>query len=680
VPESVEVARARRTSHAGSLTMGFLSELLVLLAVATAGVALFERLRLPAIAGFLVMGALVGPGGIGLIGDPERVRELAELGVVFLLFEIGLELPLERLRLLWRPALISGGLQVGATLAVVSAAAVALGLDLRNALVLGALVAMSSTALVMRLLSQRGEVHTPQGQLAIGILLFQDLCVVPFLLLVPILAADAGRSGFEVGVELGRAVLALAVFFVVSRFLLPWLLDRVARMRSRELFTMVALLAVMGSAVVAEEIGLTLSVGAFIGGLVLSTTPYARQLFAEVVPLRGLLIGVFFTAVGMLFDWRVASEQWPAIVAYTGMVVILKAGLVVLIVAYALRQGVRSGVLTALVLAQTGEFSFVLAVAASEVGLLDAALRQVFVAGSIATLLLTPFMVEVSPRVASFLARGRDSQRGRERAAATSPGGHVVLIGFGLGGQNLARVLKSRQIHYVAIDSNAVSVRAALGRKEPVIYGDATRSELLHSASVANAKLVVVAISDAIATREVITGVRAIAPNVPILARTRYVLEVDALERAGATQVVVEELEATLEMMGAALQSFGFPGESVARFTAELREEGYVFLRTPETILDPWLAEMLEGVASQWIEVPESLVDEPSLLELDVRARTGATVVAVESRGAVAAPPEPTVRLRAGDRLMVLGSREVIERLVQLLVERSPAPPPERGL
>ncbi len=647
--------------------MSFLSELLVLLAVATAGVALFERLKLPAIAGFLVMGALVGPGGVGLIGDPERVRALADLGVVFLLFEIGLELPLDRLRRLWRPALISGGLQVGLTLAVVASAAVAFGLDWRNATVLGALVAMSSTALVMRILSERGETHTPQGQLAIGVLLFQDLCVVPFLLLLPILAAESGRSGLEVGLEVGRAFLALGVFFLVSRFLLPIVLDWVAQMRSRELFTMVALLAVMGSAVIARSIGLTLSVGAFVGGLVLSATPYAHQLFAEVVPLRGVLIGIFFTAIGMLFDWRVALTEWQSILAYTGVVVILKAGLIAMIVAYALRQGARLGILTALMLAQTGEFSFVLAVAASKEGLLDDSLQQVFVAGSIATLLFTPFLIEAAPRIAAFLIRrgvGVDSDLDE---LAAGPLGHVVLIGFGLGGQNLARVFKAKGIPYVAVDSNAVAVREALGRREPVLYGDSTRPELLASAGISRARLVVVAISDTIATRETVIRIREMAPKVPVLARTRFVADVDQLESVGATKVVVEELEATLELIGAALQSFGFPDESVARFAEELREEGYVFLRTPETILDPWLIEMLEGIASQWVEVPVALEGNPSLSDLGIRARTGTTIVAVEHRGVVTTPPEPTFQITAGDRLMVLGSAESIERLKRLL-------------
>jgi CPA2 family monovalent cation:H+ antiporter-2 len=646
----------------------FLIELLVLLAVATAGVAIFERLRLPAIAGFLVMGALVGPGGLGLISQPDRVRALAELGVVFLLFEIGLELPLERLRKLWRLALFGGGLQVVATLACVATIGTAMGLDLPAALVMGGLVAMSSTALVMRILSQRGEIDAPQGQLAVGILLFQDLCVVPFLLGVSILSAGGTGDALEVAVDLARSLAGLVAFFLVARFAFPYLLDRAARLRSREIFTMVALLAVVGSAVFAEQIGLTLAVGAFAGGLVLSASPYAHQLFAEVVPLRGLLLGVFFTAVGMLFDPAVALENLAGVAAYFVCVVVLKASFIAAIVALALRQGVRLGVLTGLALAQTGEFSFVLAAAASDAELLDAGLRQVFVAGSIATLVATPFLVGVAPRVAQFL--DRRAERAPRRAADDAVEGfrnHVILVGFGLAGQNLARVLKARGIPYVAIDSNAGSVADARSRGEPILYGDAMRHSILHRIGIADARLIAVAISDPIGTREVVTLARSLAPQIPIYARTRYVLEVDELERAGATMVVAEEFESTLALTGSTLRHFGVSEESIARFTTELRDEGYEFMRAPETILDPWLTDLLDEVATHWVDVPSSFEGSRSLSDLDVRAHTGANVVAVERAGAMTPSPDPSFEVQHGDRLLTLGSPEAIERLRTLL-------------
>ena len=654
----------------------FLTELLFLLAAATAGVVLFERLRLPAIAGFLVVGALVGPGGLGLIDDVERVTALAELGVVFLLFEIGLELPIDRLRRLWRPAIVAGGLQVALTLGCVGAVATALGLDLRAAVVFGALVAMSSTALVMRVLSERGEIDSPHGQLAVGILLFQDLCVVPFLLAVPILAAGDDARPMDVAFAVGRAIVALAVFGGAARFLLPTLLDRVARMRSREIFTMVAFLAVMGSAVIAEEIGLTLAVGAFIGGLVLSASPYAHQLFAEVIPLRGVLLGAFFTAVGMLFDPAIAAAQWTGVLAYATGVVILKAGFVALIVAGVLRHGVRLGILTGLSLAQTGEFSFVLAGVATASGLLDAELRQVFVAGSIATLVATPFLIAAAPDLASRLSRSSDLLR---RAEPGDPEGgatdHVVLVGFGMAGQNLARVLRARGIPYEAVEANAVAVRLAQDRGEPVVYGDATRRTILESVGIRSARLIVVAVSDPIATREIVALARSLVSQAPILARTRYVLEVDALEHAGANKVVVDEFESTLELVGAMLQRFGVPADSITRFATELRDEGYVFLRTPETILDPWLADLLEGVATEWVEVPDDFAGEPSLADLDVRRQTGASVVAVERRGTATVNPTASIAVRGGDRLLAVGEPACIDRLRHLLASSAAGVP-----
>jgi CPA2 family monovalent cation:H+ antiporter-2 len=554
---------------------------------------------------------------------------------------------------------------VAATLACVATIGVALGLDPRAALVMGGLVAMSSTALAMRLLSQRGEIDTPHGQLSVGILLFQDLCVVPFLLAVPILAAR-GADASNVVLELVQALAALAVFFVIARFLLPGLLDRAARLRSREVFTMVAILSVVGSAVIAERIGLTLSVGAFVGGLVLAATPYAHQLFAEVVPLRGLLLGVFFTAVGMLFDPRVAAEHWLGITAYAAGVVALKAGFVAAIVALALRQGVRLGVLTGLTLAQTGEFSFVLAAAAAQASILDAGLHQIFIAGSIVTLLATPLLVRAAPSIASFLDRRAERSPTPEPEAGL-PQDHVVLIGFGLAGKNLARALRARGIPYSAIDANAISVRTALARGEPILYGDATRVSLLERAGIRRARLITVAVSDPIATREIVARARNVAPEIPILARTRWVREVDSLENAGATKVIAEEFESTLELMGAALQHFGVPEESIARFAAELRSEGYEFLRDPDTILDPWLVELLEEVASHWVSVPASFEGEGSLSELGVRAQTGANIVAVARAGSTTPNPDPSFRVHAGDRLLALGTPDAIERLEALL-------------
>jgi CPA2 family monovalent cation:H+ antiporter-2 len=304
-----------------------LGELVVLLALAVAGAALFERLRLPAIAGFLVAGALVGPGGLGLVADPEGVRRIAEIGVVFLLFEIGLELPLERLRSMGR-SLVVGALQVSVTLFATAGLAVWLGVAGRTALVLGALVAMSSTALVIRLLTERGEVDAPHGQLAIAILLFQDLCIVPFLLAVPLLASPEPLSAMPILGAFARAGLAGAAVYAIARFALPRILSMAANLRSRDIFSLVAVLVVAGAAVGAEGLGLGLAVGAFLAGLAVSTSPWGHQLFAEVLPLRGVLLGVFFTAVGTLLDLGTALDAPLAVASLFLASTVLKAAVV----------------------------------------------------------------------------------------------------------------------------------------------------------------------------------------------------------------------------------------------------------------------------------------------------------------------------------------------------------------
>ncbi|MGI9591349.1 MAG: cation:proton antiporter, partial [Myxococcota bacterium] len=283
-----------------------LRELVLLLGLAAAGAALFERLNLPSIAGFLVMGTLAGPGGLGVTSDPAGIQAIAEFGVVFLLFEIGLELPLERVRRLLRVGLTSGALQVGGTLLLVMAGGLALGLPPRTAIVVGALAAMSSTALVIRLLGERGEIDAPHGQVAVSVLLFQDLCIVPFLLAIPILASDGPIEAWPVAGAVLRAVVAVGAFYLAARFALPRLLAAAASLRSREVFSLVAVLVVVGAAFAAEAIGLTAAVGAFLAGLVLTSSPWGPQLLSEVLPLRGLLLGVFFTAVGMLLDPRAA--------------------------------------------------------------------------------------------------------------------------------------------------------------------------------------------------------------------------------------------------------------------------------------------------------------------------------------------------------------------------------------
>lgn len=651
----------------------FLTELVGLIAIAAAGAWIFERLRLPAVAGYLVMGALVGPGGLGLIGSEDTIRSLAEFGVVFLLFEIGLELPLERLRRLLRVGLITGALQVILTVGIVALVAIGLELPWRTALVLGALVAMSSTAVVMGQLADRGEIDAPHGQVALGVLLFQDLCIVPFLLAIPLLAAEGDVGPLDVAGASGRAVLAAGVLYVVARFVIPRLLAGAARLRSREVFSLVALLIVIGAALAAESIGLTLAVGAFLGGLVANASPYGGQLFAEVLPLRGILLGMFFTAVGMLLDVRGAAAAPGALALFVTAAVGLKMVVVSGVLRLVLRQSGAIAIRAGMALAQTGEFSFVLAAAAAASGLLDPELQQVFIGGSVISLVATPFLVRASPRVAEALAS--DGGGGDEESGAEAWRDHALLIGYGLAGRNIARVLRSLGVRVLGIEANARSVSEAVRRGEDVVFGDATRPGLLRRYGAAEARVVVVAITDPVATRQVVGRMRDIGGSAKVFARTRYVLDVDALESSGAHHVVAEELEGAIDLLSQVLRVFGVPSGAVANFAEEMRDEGYALLQSPSALqLDPWLVELLEQVTTEWVDVT-STTAAASLLDLDLRARTGASVLAVDRAGATTPNPPPAFALEVGDRVLLFGGPAALTRARELF-ETGPAPGP----
>jgi len=655
-----------------------LIEAVMLLALAAAGLAATERLRLPSIVGFLVVGAVAGPGGFGLVSEPDRVRSLAELGVIFLLFEIGLELPLERMRTLLRPALLVGSVQVGVTVFAVAGVARALGVPWPTALVLGGCVSMSSTAIVLRLLADEGQVDSPGGRLAVATLLLQDLAIVPFLLIVPLLAGQAEGFG-GVGWAVARMLLALGVVGFGVWFVVPRLLDRVAQSRSGELFSLLALLVVLGSALVAEELGLTLAVGAFLAGVAASSSPYAHQLFSEVVPLRGVLLGIFFTAVGMLFDPDYVVAHLGTLL---GDVVALVIGKIVIVVAAAmllLRVSLRVGLESGLAIAQMGEFSLVLLGVASQAGLVEPLLQQRVVAASFVSLLTSPFLIRFAPAIADRVvaALRHPGQRfiDDEEESDLDSRARVVLIGFGPAGQTLSRLLKSLDVPYVAVDANPNSSLEARRRGEPVIFGDATRPQVLQHLRVGSARLVAVAISDPLATRRIVTRIRTMAPETPILARTRYVREVDQLSAAGADVVVAEEFEGSIELVARALESFDVPMGAIARFTEALREEGYGAIRAPAALpIDPWLMELLDHTDTDWIDVPMELTGAPTLGELDVRARTGSSILVVE-RGANSHPnPPPDFALEGGDRLLVLGGAENLLRLRLLLGPRRSPP------
>jgi CPA2 family monovalent cation:H+ antiporter-2 len=537
-------------------------------------------------------------------------------------------------------------------------------------------IAMSSTALVMKLLTDEGQVDAPHGQLALSVLLFQDLAVVPVLLAIPLLAAGQGADTEALLLAVARMVAALVFLLFIVRFAVPRVLARVAREGSPDLFSLLAILLVLGSAFVAEELGLTLAVGAFLAGMAAATSPFASQLFSEVVPLRGVLLGLFFTAVGMFFDPSALAGQELAVLLYLVATVVLKVAFVTGANAWFLGRSRRAGLMAGLALAQTGEFSFVLAEAARRSGLLEPSTHQVILAGSILSLVASPFVLRAAPtiteRVFAWLERSERMAAGAppDPTAEAGPTNHIVLIGYGPTGQTVARLLRSMGVPYAVLDGNAKAVEAARALGENIVFGDATRPAVLDHMGVRDAQLVIVAISDPLATRRVVSRLRLMTDRTRILSRTRYVADVDKLNEVGASEVVAEEFEGGIEVVARTLAHLGSPAGAIQRFTEALRDEGYEAMRgVPMLPIDPWVMEVLDEPSPEWVTVPTGFPDGASLRSLDLRARTGCSVLVVEQRGGSTRNPPAEHALHEGDRLLVIGDATGLSELERALAD-----------
>jgi CPA2 family monovalent cation:H+ antiporter-2 len=530
-----------------------LRDLLIIFAVAVTAVALLRKLRVPPIAGFILSGAIIGPNALGLITDVHEVETLAEVGVVLLLFGIGLEMSVGRLRRLWRPIVIGGTIQVGLTIVAVTAVASWFGMRLGSAIFLGCVFAISSTAIVLRGMQARQEVDAPHGRFALGVLLFQDLCVVPMILVIPLLAGSSG-SNEVLFIALFKSVGVLAVVLVAAWFVVPRLLLVVARTRQRDLFVLTVLSICLGTAWVLTLVGISLALGAFLAGLIVAGSEFRHQAMSDVIPFREVLTSVFFVSVGMFLDVRVVTESFWTLVALLAAILLGKF-LIVWITGAIMRFPARVNIVAAASLAQIGEFSFVLMNAAAGTALLTGDLAGPFYMAIILSMLVTPIAIAGAPHIAAGVGRFRLMTRVLGvRTASEVPAGfrerrdHVIIAGYGLAGQELALSLEDIAIPYVVVDLNAENVRRAYEHVVPAYFGDVTSSEVLGHLGAGRARELVIVINDPAATERAIRAARNVAPDLYILARANYAADIEALLRAGASEVVSAELEVSAEI------------------------------------------------------------------------------------------------------------------------------------
>ncbi len=570
--------------------MSSLALTLLYLLAAVLGVVVCRSLKLPPMLGYLAAGILIGPHALALTQNSEGVRHLGEFGVVFLMFSIGLEFSLSKLRAMRRFVFGLGLLQVVLTLTAGMAGMLLLShfvgglwrMGWQTALALGGTLVMSSTAIVVKLMSERAELESEHGRRVLGVLLFQDLAVVPLLVLIPALGSSPERLLAALGLALLKATVLVGVLLVGGQRVMRWWLTLVARRKSDELFMLNLLLITLGLAWLTELAGLSLALGAFIAGVLVSETEYRHQVGTDIRPFHDVLLGLFFITVGMMLDWHILLERWALVLALLTVPLLLKAGVILLL---ARGMGATTGVSlrTGLYLAQAGEFGFVLLSLTQEHGLVEPALMNPVLAAMVLSMLATPFLIQYSNPIVMKLVASDWLQQSLQMTTiarkAINTSGHVLICGYGRCGQNLARMLEREHIPYMALDLDPDRVRQAAAAGDAVVYGDATRLQALMAAGLVRASAVAVTYLDIPATFKVLANTRSHAPQVPVVVRTQDDLHLDRLQAAGATEVVPEAIEGSLMLAGHALALVGVPMRRVLRLVQDQREARYNLLR-----------------------------------------------------------------------------------------------------
>ncbi len=663
--------------------MHFLNDLLVVFGLAVLVSLICYRLKLPSVVGFILTGTLAGPHGLGLVHSSEQVEFLAELGVVLLLFSIGLEFSLSELMRIKRIVFLGGGLQVGLTTLAVWGIFRRLVSDGQTALALGFLVALSSTAIVLKILQDRVELDGVYGQMSLGILLFQDVAVVPMMLLIPLLSGREANPLQAGTVLILKSAGILLLVFAGQRWLLPRVLHRVVMTRSRELFLLTSVLICFGVAWITSAAGLSLSLGAFLAGLMLSESEYSHQTLANMLPFKDLFTSLFFISVGMILDLSFIAQNAAHVTLFTLAAMLLKAILcilVVLLMGYPIRVAVASG----LVLSQIGEFSFVLCTVCIAYGVLGGAQASLFLSVSTLSMLVTPFLIARAPSWAAkveslpwpqkirhgFLADTAKASSDRKLDLAN----HLIIVGYGPVGRNLARAARIGQIPYCIVEMNPSTVASEKKKGEIIFFGDASQPTILEHANVHTARVVVISLADSATVRRITAAVKAQAPAVHLIARTRFLSEMDRLVQLGADEVVPEELETSIEIFSRVLSKYLVPKEDVERVVEEIRAEGYKALSAPFLPTLSWcdIAEALPGVEIRSFRVSSGAPAAGKTIgQLGLRKNIGVTVLAIGRNGMLVPNPGPDTVLNPGDQTVLIGTIEQLRQAHMLLTHKS---------
>lgn len=636
------------------------------LALYTAG-----KLKIPEIMGYLITGILVGPNGLKLIHAVHEVEMMAEIGVVLLLFTIGIEFSLSTLISLKRPAIFGGTLQVVLTAAAFTATGLALRYSLNTAVFIGLMGSLSSTAIVLKVLAAKGDIDAPYGRIATAILIFQDIAVIPMMFIVPILAGKGGSAG-QIAVLLGKAALIVLFVFFAARTVVPRLLYQVAAARNRELFMITVVLVCLGVAWFTSKAGLSLALGAFLAGIVVSESGYGQQALGDIIPFKDVFTGFFFVSIGMLLDLSLVTSQPLVVAAGTALTIAVKflvLWFTVSLLGYPLRVSVQSS----LALSQVGEFSLILAAAGSSHALLGKELSSLLIAVAVISMALTPFLFISAGKVYKFLAAlplPRKLKHGYLDTAHKDKQkelyDHLIIVGYGPNGRLTAKAAEEAGVDHVVIEMNPQTVKQQARQGINIFYGDASQPAVLEHASLMRARAVVITIPDPVTVRKIVETARRESPEIYILARTRYITEVAPLKTLGVSEVVVEEYETSVELITGVLRKYMVNEDEIKRIAGALKYE--IQGLHSDVSITQRQGFCLTGVDIKNTTIPvASDASGKSVRQLDIRFKYKVNLLAVKRGAQVFPNPGSDFTLKERDELILMGEQTAISAFEQSL-------------
>ncbi len=635
---------------------------------------IFYRFQVPPVLGFLVTGILIGPSGLGILNGGESVLN-ADLGIIFLLFTIGVDLSLKELWKMKKDLILGGTLQIILTTAVVFIICSAIGFSPATSTFLGFLISLSSTAIVLKVLQEKNEVYTPHGKTSLAILIFQDLAIVPLILITPLLAGSSVSFEGSLSTIFIKGSLIILVFILSAKFLVPRIFYYVGRTGSKELFLVSVVFICLSAAIFTSSIGLSLALGAFLAGIIISGSQYSQQAMGNIIPLRDMFMSFFFVSVGMLLNIGYLRENLLVIVIAAIVLIILKS-IACAATTFLLGRPLRTTILAGLALSQVGEFSFVLSRLGVEYSLLTEETYQAFLAVSIITMGVTPFVIKASYKPADYivkmasgtafgmkLVKGFYSESLDEENIEPGMKDHLIIVGFGFSGKTISTAAKAAGIPYVIVETNPDIVKEEKIKGERISYGDATFGAVLEHAGIKNARVLITGISDAAATRKIVQTAKELNPNVCIIAKVRDLQEMKHLNALGADEIIPEEYETSVEIFVRLLEKYLVPQESIDKLVNDVRANGYRMLRklSVDTGIDSGFSikDGLPGVDIQVVKVGRSSnFDGKTLADLQFRKKHGVTVLSVRRGSDLIYTPEGNFQLKAKDACILLGKPE----------------------